>query len=89
MNIPDDQVFAVLARRCVANGEFDALRQRLGFTLRQTAELLECDSAEVSRWCRGLNAPKQQAVPLGRLILGWMMMVDAGATEADLVPVGV
>lgn len=83
MVIDDDVVYAALARRCVKNGEFLALRTSLGYTLRQVADQLGVDSAEVSRWSRGVVAPKREAPALGRLIATWMLMSDPVAPGAD------
>lgn len=83
MDIPNDQIFAALARRCCHNGEFGALRARLGWSVRQTADILGVDSSEVSRWSRGLNGPKKEAPALGRLIAGWMALLDTGERRSD------
>ena len=80
MELHDDQLAMVLARRCCRSGELRELRQSLGYSLTEVAKILGVDTASVSRWERGVVTVKgQRAIDLGMLVARWLVVDDVGA----------
>lgn len=90
MELHDDQLAMVLARRCCRSGELRELREALGFSLSEVAKLLGVDTASVSRWERGVVTVKgQRAVDLGMLVARWLVVDDVGADAPAKALIGV
>jgi DNA-binding transcriptional regulator YiaG len=72
MNV--NQLLSVsLARDACRSGDGRRLREAMGLSLRETAAALRVSPSSMSRWERGLEAPKgPRAIAYARLLTDWV-----------------
>jgi DNA-binding transcriptional regulator YiaG len=83
----DDHLALVMARRCCRTGELKAMRERLGLSSYEVAQILtskgvDCTRQAVWRWETGITPKGGRAIALGNLILDWLHIEDRGYAEA-------